>query len=81
MSVNVTKARENLYELTDKVIKNNETITINTRCGDALLISKENYDSLVETLFLSSDPEYKKSLIDGMKTPIEECLNEEEIDW
>lgn len=81
MSVNITKARENLYELTDKVIKNNETITINTRYGDALLISKENYDSLVETLFLSSDPEYKKSLIDGMKTPIEECLNEEEIDW
>lgn len=34
MSVSVTKARENLYELTDKVIKN-----------------------------------------------IEECLNEEEIDW
>ena len=81
MSVNITKARENLYELTDKVIKNNETITINTGYGDALLISKENYDSLVETLFLSSDPEYKKSLIDGMKTPIEECLNEEEIDW
>ena len=47
MSVNITKARENLYELTDKVIKNNETITINTRYGDALLISKENYDSLV----------------------------------
>lgn len=81
MSVNIKKAIENLYELTDKVIKNNETITINTRYGDALLISKANYDSLIETLFLSSDPEYKKSLIDGMKTPMEECLNEEEIDW
>lgn len=33
------------------------------------------------SIFLSSDPEYKKSLIDGMRTPIEECLNEEEIDW
>ena len=80
MSVNITQAKENLYELTDKVIKNNETMTINTRYGDALLISKENYDSLVETLFLSSAPEYKKSLIYDMKTPIEECLNEEEID-
>ena len=81
MSINITKARDNLYELPNRVIKNNETITINTKFGDALLVSKENYNSLIETLFLSSDSEYKQSLIKGMETPIEECLNEEDIDW
>ncbi len=81
MSINITKARDNLYELANRVIKNNETITINTKSGDALLVSKENYNSLIETLFLSSDSEYKQSLIKGMETPIEECLNEEDIDW
>lgn len=81
MTVNVTKARENLYDLTNKVIENNETITITTKKGDALLVSKENYDSLVETLFLSSDPDYKKSLIDGMNEPIDNCLDEKDIDW
>ena len=81
MSINITKARDNLYELANRVIKNNETITINTKFGDALLVSKENYNSLIETLFLSSDSEYKQSLIKGMETPIEECLDEEDIDW
>lgn len=52
MTVNVTKAREKLYELANNVINNNETVTITTKSGDALLISKDNYDSLVETLFL-----------------------------
>lgn len=81
MSINITKARDNLYELANRVIKNNETITINTKSGDALLVSKENYNSLIETLFLSSDSEYKQSLIKGMETPIEECLDEKDIDW
>ena len=81
MSINITKARDNLYELANRVIKNNETITINTKFGDALLVSKENYNSLIETLFLSSDSEYKQSLIKGMETPIEECLDEKDIDW
>lgn len=81
MSINITKARDNLYELANRVIKNNETITINTKSGDALLVSKENYNSLIETLFLSADSEYKQSLIKGMETPIEECLDEKDIDW
>ncbi len=81
MTISITKAREHLYDITNKVIKNNEIVTITTKNGDAILISAENYNSLVETLFLSSDPEYKKSLIDGMREPIDDCLNEEDIDW
>lgn len=81
MSISVTKAREKLYDLTNKVIENNEAVTIKTKHGDAILISKDNYNSLIETLFLSSDPDYQKSLIDGMNEPIENCLDEEDINW
>lgn len=81
MGISITKARENLYNLANDVIENNEEITINTKKGEVLLISKENYDSLVETLFLSSDAEYKQSLIEGMNEPIENCLDEENINW
>ena len=56
-------------------------MTINTKKGEVLLVSKENYNSLLETLFLSSDAEYKKSLIEGMKEPIENCLDEENLNW
>ena len=36
-----------------------------------------------ETLYLSSIPGMKEKLIDGLKTPIEECVSEEEVqkDW
>lgn len=80
MTINVTKAREHLYDIINRVIENNEIVTITTKNGDVVLVSAENYNSLVETLFLSSDPEYKKSLIAGMHEPIDNCLNEEDID-
>ena len=80
-NTNVTNARANLYNLINMAIDNNEIININTKNGNAVLISEEDYNSLIETLYLSADPEYKKSLIDGKNTPLEECVDEEEIEW
>ena len=80
-NTNVTNARANLYNLINMAIDNNEVININTKNGNAVLISEEDYNSLIETLYLSSDPDYKKSLIKGKETPLEECIDEEEIEW
>ena len=80
-NTNVTNARANLYNLINMAIDNNEVININTKNGNAVLISEEDYNSLIETLFLSSDPDYKKSLIKGKEIPLEECIDEEEIEW
>ena len=80
-NTNVTNARANLYNLINMAIDNNEVININTKNGNVVLISEEDYNSLIETLYLSSDPDYKKSLIKGKETPLEECIDEEEIEW
>ena len=80
-NTNVTNARANLYNLINMAIDNNEVININTKNGNAVLISEEDYNSLIETLYLSSDPEYKKSLINGKNTPLEDCADEEEVEW
>nr|DAQ07618.1 MAG TPA: antitoxin [Caudoviricetes sp.] len=80
-NTNVTNARANLYNLINMAIDNNEVININTKNGNAVLISAEDYNSLIETLYLSSDPEYKKSLINGKNTPLEDCVDEEEVEW
>lgn len=34
-----------------------------------------------ETLYLLSIPGMKEKIIDGLKTPIEECVSEDEVDW
>ncbi len=80
-NTNVTNARANLYNLINMAIDNNEVININTKNGNAVLISEQDYNSLIETLYLSSDPEYKKSLINGKNTPLEDCVDEEEVEW
>ena len=58
-NTNVTNARANLYNLINMAIDNNEVININTKNGNVVLISEEDYNSLIETLYLSSDPDYK----------------------
>lgn len=80
-NTNVTNARANLYNLVNMAIDNSEIININTKNGNALLISEDDYNSLVETLYLSSDPEYKKSLIEGRNTNLEDCIDEENLNW
>ena len=80
-NTNVTNARANLYNLVNMAIDNSEIVNINTRNGNALLISEEDYNSLVETLYLSADHEYKRSLIEGKNTRLEDCVDEEDLNW
>ena len=80
-NTNVTNARANLYNLVNMAIDNSEIVNINTRNGNALLIGEDDYNSLVETLYLSADPEYKRSLIEGKNTRLEDCVDEEDLNW
>lgn len=80
-NTNITNARANLYNLVNMAIDNNEIININTKNGNAVLISEEDYNSLIETLYLSADPEYKKILIEGKTEKIEDCIDEDELNW
>jgi len=80
-NVNITNARKDLYNLVDIAIKDSEPINIVTKNGNAVIISEEDYNSLLETLYLSSDPEYKKTLIDNMNAPLSDFVDESELEW
>ncbi len=80
-NTNITNARANLYNLLEMAIDDSEIINISTKNGNAIIISEADYHSLMETLYLSSDPAYKQSLIDGKNTPVSECMSEEEVKW
>lgn len=49
--------------------------------GNAVIISEEDYEGLMETLYLSSFPGMEKKIIDGMNTPISECVPAEKVEW
>ncbi len=80
-NTNITQARSNLYKLVDMTIEDGEIININTKKGNAVIISETDYNALMETLYLNTNPEVKKSIIDGINTPIEECIAEEQVEW
>lgn len=80
-NTNVTNARANLYSLLQMAIDDSEIINISTKNGNAVIISEADYNSLIETLYLSSDPEYKKTLIEGRNTPLSECVDGDDVKW
>lgn len=80
-NVNITNARNDLYNLVDMAIKDSEPVNIVTKNGNAVIISESDYNSLIETLYLSSDPNFKKSLLEGANAPLEDFVDESELNW
>ncbi|MBK6912374.1 MAG: type II toxin-antitoxin system Phd/YefM family antitoxin [Ignavibacteriales bacterium] len=64
-----TEARNKLNKLIDKVHENSEPYLIVGTKGrkDAVLISKEDYDNMVENLYIVSNPKWVKSINKGLK--------------
>ena len=81
ININVTNFRKNIYELLEQTVKFNEPVNVTTKDGNAVILSEEDYNGLMETLNLSSTPKMKEKIIEGLKTPIEECIPEDEVQW
>ena len=77
----ITNIRKDIYELLEQTIKYNEIINVTTKNGNAIVISEEDYNNLIETLYISSIPGLKQDIMEGMKETIEECVDENEVEW
>ena len=78
-TINVTNARKNLYKIIKSINDSHEPIHITGKNGAVVMIAEEDWKSIEETLFLIADPKLRKSIIDGMDEPIENCS--EKLDW
>ena len=78
---NVTNFRKNIFSMLEQTIKYNEPINISTKDGNAVVLSEEEYQGMLETIYLMSIPEVKEKLIEGKNTPLSECVSESEVDW
>ncbi|HOV41367.1 MAG TPA: type II toxin-antitoxin system Phd/YefM family antitoxin, partial [Oscillospiraceae bacterium] len=52
-----------------------------TKSGNAVILSEEDYKGLMETIYLISIPNVREKIIEGIKTPISECIPEDEVEW
>lgn len=80
-NINITNFRKEIYELLDLTIKYNEPINISTKNGNAVVLSEEDYNSLIETLYISSIPKLKEEIIDRANSSEEDFISEDEVDW
>ena len=72
-ALTATQARKNIYSLVDEVNESHEAIQIQGKRGSAVLIAEDDWRALQETLYLSSIPGVKKSILKEMKTPVRKC--------
>ena len=78
-TVNVTEARAKLYRLIDEAAESHEPVFITGKRANAVLLSEDDWRSIQETLHLLSIPGMREAIVEGMKTPVEECS--EDLAW
>ena len=78
-TLTATQARKEIYRLLDEASETHEPIIITGKRTNAVLISEDDWRSIQETLYLSSIPGMQESIIEGLRTPVEET--DEKLDW
>ena len=73
--VNATQCRKDLFSILDLAISTAERYIVTTKKGNAVIISEEAYNSLLETIYLLSDP----TILDDIEEA--ERTHDEAVDW
>src|ERR1017187_10411210 len=75
-TVTAGKANSSLSKLLRETAASHEPIHIIGEPSNGVLISDDDWRAIQETLYLLSIPKMRKSLVEGMKTPLSECSRE-----
>ncbi|BAK27064.1 type II toxin-antitoxin system Phd/YefM family antitoxin [Streptococcus gallolyticus] len=81
LNTTVTNFRKDIYNLLEQTIKFNEPVNVSTKNGNAVVLSEDEYNGMVETLYLYSVPELKEQLKKDMNASLSEFVSEDEVDW
>ncbi|MFV0636993.1 type II toxin-antitoxin system Phd/YefM family antitoxin [Mitsuokella sp.] len=79
--MNATTFRKNIYQTLSQTVEYNEPVCITGKQGNAILLSEEDYRDMLATLELSTNPAMQKKIVDGLNTPLTECLDEDAVKW
>ena len=60
---NISVLRKNLFSTFDNVIDYNDSVTVSTKKGNAVILSEAEYKAMLETIYLSS----QKGLVEKIK--------------
>ena len=79
--VTASEARANLYRLIDDSAESHHPVIIKGKRNTAVLVSGDDWAAIQETLFLTSIPGMRESILQGINAPRSEFVKESELDW
>jgi antitoxin YefM len=66
MAISASEARSRLFPLIQEVNDNHEPVRINSKAGDAVLMSADDFDSWQETIYLLRSPANARRLMEAV---------------
>ena len=67
---NISVLRKNLFSSIENVIEYNDSITVSTKNGNAVIISEAEYNAMLETIYLVSQKGLVEKIKEGEKEDI-----------
>jgi len=55
---NATALRKNLFGTLESVVAQSEPVTVTAKTGNVVMISESDYNALIETVYLMSNPAF-----------------------
>jgi antitoxin YefM len=80
-SFTIQEAQDKLSTLIDDVVRDRVPIAISSDRHDAILIAKEDWDAIQETLYLNQIPQLVDSIQKASTEPIEDYTHLEDLEW
>jgi antitoxin YefM len=79
VAVTASEARKNLFPLIEQVNDDHTPVEITSRRGDAVLMSKADYDALQETAYLLRVPANARRLLESLAQAVGGDRQEHEL--
>ncbi|MUG97672.1 type II toxin-antitoxin system prevent-host-death family antitoxin [Scytonema sp. UIC 10036] len=79
--IHVNDAQQHLDAVINDSVQSHTPVIITGNQNQAVLISLEDWNAIQETLYLLQVPSMREDLLEGMNTPVEECVTKEKLDW
>lgn len=81
ITVNATNFRKDMYKMMEQTATFGDPVQITTKTGNLVLLSEQDYNNMMETLYLMSIPGKEEEIVEGMNTPLEDCVPADEVVW
>ena len=79
--IHLNDAQQHLDAVINKSAQSHTPVIITGNENQAVLVALEDWKAIQETLYLLQVPGIREDLLYGMRTPMEECVTKEELDW